>query len=141
MFWLLYRPSSTHRPHMYPTPPRPGMGNGGGRRMRQGSTSPAPLPLDSTPTQSGCCTGPVTPTDHPPFVSISLLLRHSSLRQSYFEKTTTKASYFSILSSIILCSRVITSFIELIPMAECFHIMYITTYTLYFSRDTLCPVN
>ena len=54
------------------------MGSGDGRRVRQGSTSLAP-PLDST------------------------LLRLSSLRQSYFEKTTTKALYFSILSSIILC--------------------------------------
>ena len=42
----------------------------------------------------------------PPFMSISRLLRHSSLRQSYFEKKTTWASYFSILSSIILWSLV-----------------------------------
>ena len=76
LFWLLYWPGSTHRPHMDPTP-----GRAWGMRVRQGSTSPA-LPLDFTPTQSGCCTGPATPTDHPPFVSISCLglLRHSSLR-------------------------------------------------------------
>ena len=43
-------------------------------------TASAPLPLDSTPTQSCCCTGLAAPTDHPPFVSISRLLKHSSLR-------------------------------------------------------------
>ena len=81
LLWLLYQPLSTHRPHMYPT-----VRNGGGRRVRQGSNGPAPLPLDST------------------------LLKHSSLQQSYFEKTTTKAPYFFILSSIILWIRFILLF-------------------------------
>ena len=62
--------------HIY-TPRNLGVGNGGGRRVRQGSISPVPNPLDSTPTQ---------------FFFL----------QSYFEKTTTYASYFSIMSSIIL---------------------------------------
>ena len=74
---------------------------------------------------SGCCTGPAAPTDHictprlaeprewgwsaarPPS-PLTPLLHNSSLRQYYFEKMMTYVycilyTYFSILSSIILC--------------------------------------
>ena len=87
LLWLLYKPSSTHRPNTYVPHAWLGVGNWAGRLVRQGSTGLPPP--DSTPTPPICCTGPEAPTDHPPFVSISHLLRHSPLRQSYFEITTT----------------------------------------------------
>ena len=115
-------PQTTNVPHA-----RQGMENGVGRRVRQGSSGPAPLPLDSTPTQSGCCTGLAASTNHPSFVSISRLLRHSSLRQPYFEKMMTKASYSSILSFIILwlylmyhCSTIIIRVCDAQCLKHCY---------------------
>ena len=55
-----------------------------GRQLQHNLPGLAPLHLDSTPTQSGCWTGPAAPTDHLPFVSISRLLRHSLLRHHTF---------------------------------------------------------
>ena len=57
LLWLLYRPGSTHRPHMYPTPGRAwGIGVVGGCARAVPARPPSPL-------------------------SISRLLRYSSLRR------------------------------------------------------------
>ena len=43
LLWLLYRPGTTHRPHLYPT-----HGEWGWLEGAPGQYQPAPLPLDST---------------------------------------------------------------------------------------------
>ena len=63
LLWLLYWPGSTHIPHMYPTP-----GWAWGMGVVRGCARAVPA--------------------RPPSPPDSTLLRHSSWRQSYFEKTT-----------------------------------------------------
>ena len=83
LLWLLYRPSITHRLHMYPTP-----GWSWGMGVVRGCARAVPARRPS----------PLTP-----------LLHNSSLQQSYLEKMMMKALYFSILSSIILWFNLICS--------------------------------
>ena len=78
---------STHRPHMYPTPGRAwGMGVVRGCARAVPARPPPPWLHSYTIWLLYRPGGTHRP---PPFVSISRLLRHSSLRQSYFEKKTT----------------------------------------------------
>ena len=102
LFWLLYWPGSTHRPHKYPTPGRAwGMGVVGGRTRAVPARPPSPL----TPLLHNLAV--VLARQHPQTTPLCVHLPSAKTvfivaPQSYFEKTTTQASYFSILSSIIL---------------------------------------
>ena len=111
LLWLLYRPCSTHRPHIYPTPGRAwGMWVVGGCAR----TVLAPLtPLTAPPLWAlsfyriNASSGKLEIffSRFGPRV-ISRLLIHSSLRQRRLCPTRLPFILFSILSSIILwCVR------------------------------------